>query len=259
MHTNDRTPPAQVVAGKLIVGKLISALCLLTLLLLLPTIVYAADAPPDEPSNASAQLGTPIPALLTAMDVGIGLQHLEHPAATVPTVPTVPTATPSPTITATVTPTPTVTATPTPSPTAITVDPGEEKIVYEVVFTNDTGETINDAKIDVEVPPYTIFNLQESTQNWVCPTGITSGNTCTYTWGDIPPDSVGAAALVNAVWTSTMVLDVLTDQLPPNAEAIAFDVVVLDGAGKIYATYNLSATLPERVAVYRVLLPIIRQ
>lgn len=256
MHTNDRTPPGQVVAGKLIVGKLISALCLLTLLLLLPTIVYAADAPPDEPSNASAQLGTPIPVMLPTLADVTGSQEQENSALTVPTVPT---ATPSPTITATVTPTPTVTATPTPSPTAITVDPGEEKIVYEVVFTNDTGETINDAKIEVEVPPYTIFNLQESTQNWVCPTGITSGNTCTYTWGDIPPDSVGAAALVNTVWTSTMVLDLLINQLPPNAEAIAFDVVVLDGAGKIYATYSLSATLPEHVAVYRVLLPIIRQ
>ncbi len=252
MHTNDRTPPAQVVAGKLIVGKLISALCLLTLLLLLPTVAYAAD----KPSKALAQLGTPIPVMLPTLADVTGLQEQGNSAATVPTVPT---ATPSPTITATVTPTPTVTATPTPSPTVITVDPSGEKIVYEVAFTNNTGETINDAKIDIEVPPYTIFNLQESTQNWECPTGITSGNTCTYTWGDIPPDSVGAAALVNAVWTSTMVLDVLTDQLPPNAEAIAFDVVVLDGAGKIYATYNLSATLPERVAVYRVLLPIIRQ
>lgn len=255
MHTNARTSPGQVVAGKLMVGKFTAALCLLMLLLLLPTVAYAADAP----SKVSAQLGTPIPGMLPTLADITGSQEQENSALTVPTVPTVPTATPSPTITTTVTPTPTVTTTPTPSPTAITVDPSGEKIVYEVVFTNDTGETINDAKIDVEVPPYTIFNLQESTQNWVCPTGITSGNTCTYVWGDIPPDSVGAAALVNAVWTSTMVLDVLTNQLPPNAEVIAFDVVVLDGAGKIYATYSLSATLPEHVVVYRVLLPIVRQ
>jgi hypothetical protein len=216
MHTNDRTPPVQVIVGKLIISKLIPVLCLFTLLLLLPTVAYAADALPDQASNASAQLGTPIPTLLTAMDVGAGSQHLEHAAATVPTVPTIPTATPSPTVITTVTPTPTLTATPTPSPTSITVDPSGEKIVYEVVFKNNTGETINDAQIDIEVPPYTIFNLQESTQNWVCPTGITSGNTCTYTWGDIPPDNV-AASLVNAVWRSTMVLDVLTEQLPPNA------------------------------------------
>ncbi len=260
MHTNDRTPPAQVVAGKLIVGKLISALCLLTLLLLLPTIVYAADAPPDEPSNASAQLGTPIPALLTAMDVGIGLQHLEHPAATVPTVPTVPTATPTPTITTTVTPTPTVTATPTPPLTNVTFDSDGEQIIYEVSFTNNTGKVISGAKLNVEVPSYTNFNLQESTPNWACPSGTTAGFVCTNVWGDIPSSSGEvAAASVNAVWTAKVVLDVLVAQVPVNTEAITFEVLVLDSSGNTYATYELTATLPDPVTVYRVLLPIIRQ
>jgi len=257
MHTNDRTPPAQVVAGKLIVGKLISALCLLTLLLLLPTIVYAADAPPDEPSNASAQLGTPIPVMLPTLADVTGLQEQGNSAATVPTVPT---ATPSPTITATVTPTPTVTATPTPPLTNVTFDSDGEQIIYEVSFTNNTGKVISGAKLNVEVPSYTNFNLQESTPNWACPSGTTAGFVCTNVWGDIPSSSGEvAAASVNAVWTAKVVLDVLVAQVPVNTEAITFEVLVLDSSGNTYATYELTATLPDPVTVYRVLLPIIRQ
>jgi len=242
-----------------IIGKLIAALCLFMLLLLFPKAAYAAALTADA-------VGTPVPASVADADAAHAPLAQENLAATVPTVPTVPTTTPSPTITTTVTPTPTVSATPTttptptPSPTALTVDPSGEKIVYEVAFTNETTETIHNASIDIEVPSYTTFNLQESTQNWTCPTGITAGNTCTYTWGDIPPDSVAAAgAPLDTVWKSTMVLDILTDQLPVNAEAIAFVVFVVDGDGKQYAVYNLSATLPEQVVVYRLHVPIVRR
>ncbi len=226
-------------------GKLLAVLCSGIILLLLSNALWMVNAAPYLAVEAQAERQT---------------------GADVPTVPTVPTVstpidpgtpTPSPTSTATATPTPTPTATPlptaTPSPTSTTVNP---TISYTVVFRNTTKQTIVDAKIVITIPPFTTFNLAESTPGWICPNGITAGNQCEYHFGNVPPEQAAVyAAASNASLESTLVLNILKDQVPSDTKSINLDISVVDINGIVYATYHVNAQIPSS---HQLFLPVIR-
>ncbi|MCX6046715.1 MAG: hypothetical protein NT075_16550 [Chloroflexi bacterium] len=229
MNTPSQKP--SLLAG---VGKTLPIVCLGLILLLLS--YFSLNTKAASSNNPPLKASTPVPVALASY-IAVDPQARHKIREEVPTVPTVPTTEP----TTTATPT----ATPSPSPT-----PVNPTISYRVSFKNTTGQTIIDAKIDFIIPPYTTFNFEQSTVGWVCLNGITAGNKCQYHFGNVPPAQDSTPPL-----EAVIVLNVLRDQLPTNTSTIDFDVNVVDSSGRIYATYNVIAKVPNRGWLY---LPMIK-